>query len=51
MKDAPEAKILVLATQDDPRYVREAFEVGASGYVPSKRRTPTSSRPCTSRTH
>jgi len=30
---APDAKVLVLSMQDDPRYVREAFEVGASGYV------------------
>ena len=28
-----EAKVLVLSMQDDPRYVREAFEAGASGYV------------------
>ena len=26
-------KILVLSMQDDPRYVREAFAAGASGYV------------------
>ncbi len=30
---APEAKVLVLSIQDDPRYVREAFSAGASGYV------------------
>jgi len=30
---APEAKVLVLSMQDDPNYVREAFEAGASGYV------------------
>ena len=29
----PEAKILVLSMQDEPSYVREAFESGASGYV------------------
>jgi two-component system response regulator NreC len=29
----PAAKVLVLSMQDDPRYVREAFEAGASGYV------------------
>jgi two-component system, NarL family, response regulator NreC len=29
----PEAKVLVLSMQDDPRYVREAFGAGASGYV------------------
>jgi two-component system response regulator NreC len=28
-----DAKVLVLSMQDDPRYVREAFEAGASGYV------------------
>ena len=33
MKEAPEATVLVLSMQDDPRYVREAFEAGASGYV------------------
>jgi two-component system response regulator NreC len=30
---APDAKVLVLSMQDDPRYVREAFGAGASGYV------------------
>ena len=29
----PDTKVLVLSMQDDPRYVREAFEAGASGYV------------------
>ena len=29
----PETKILVLSMQDDPRYVREAFAAGATGYV------------------
>jgi two-component system, NarL family, response regulator NreC len=29
----PEGKVLVLSMQDDPRYVREAFDAGASGYV------------------
>jgi len=29
----PDAKVLVLSMQDEPRYVREAFETGASGYV------------------
>jgi two-component system, NarL family, response regulator NreC len=33
LKEAPEAKVLFLSMQDDPRYVREAFEGGASGYV------------------
>ncbi|MGZ4280586.1 MAG: response regulator [Gaiellaceae bacterium] len=31
--ESPDAKILVLSMQDEPRYVREAFETGASGYV------------------
>jgi len=29
----PEVRVLMLSMQDDPRYVREAFEAGASGYV------------------
>ena len=29
----PQAKLLVLSMQDDPRYIREAFESGAAGYV------------------
>ena len=33
LQAAPQAKVLVLSMQDDPRYVREAFEAGASGYV------------------
>jgi DNA-binding NarL/FixJ family response regulator len=33
LHEHPEAKVLVLSMQDDPRYVREAFEAGASGYV------------------
>ena len=33
LKEVPDAKVLVLSMQDDPRYVREAFEAGASGYV------------------
>lgn len=33
LKEQPELKILVLSMQDDPRYVREAFAAGASGYV------------------
>jgi DNA-binding NarL/FixJ family response regulator len=33
LKVLPELKILVLSMQDDPRYVRAAFEAGASGYV------------------
>jgi two-component system response regulator NreC len=33
LHEAPDAKVLVLSMQDDPRYVREAFAAGASGYV------------------
>ena len=33
LKEAPQAKVLILSMQDDPRYVREAFAAGASGYV------------------
>jgi two-component system, NarL family, response regulator NreC len=33
LHEHPHAKVLVLSMQDDPRYVREAFEAGASGYV------------------
>jgi two-component system response regulator NreC len=33
LHEAPDTKVLVLSMQDDPRYVREAFAVGASGYV------------------
>jgi two-component system, NarL family, response regulator NreC len=33
LHELAEAKVLVLSMQDDPRYVREAFEAGASGYV------------------
>ena len=29
----PDANVLVLSMQDEPRYVREAFAAGASGYV------------------
>jgi two-component system, NarL family, response regulator NreC len=29
----PGVKVLMLSMQDDPSYVREAFEAGASGYV------------------
>jgi len=32
-QSVPQAKVLVLSMQDDPRYLREAFEAGASGYV------------------
>jgi two-component system response regulator NreC len=33
LHENPETKILVLSMQDDPRYVREAFDSGARGYV------------------
>jgi two-component system response regulator NreC len=33
LRAVPDVKILVLSMQDDPRYVREAFDAGASGYV------------------
>src|SRR4051794_30686707 len=33
LHEAPDAKLLVLSMQDDPRYVREAFAAGAAGYV------------------
>ena len=33
LEEAKDAKVLVLSMQDDPRYVREAFSAGASGYV------------------
>jgi two-component system response regulator NreC len=33
LQAVPQAKVLVLSMQDDPRYVRQAFDAGASGYV------------------
>ena len=33
LQAVPAARVLVLSMQDDPRYVRQAFEAGASGYV------------------
>jgi DNA-binding NarL/FixJ family response regulator len=33
LQAVPGARVLVLSMQDDPRYVREAFDAGASGYV------------------
>jgi two-component system response regulator NreC len=33
LQAAPGMRVLMLSMQDDPRYVREAFEAGASGYV------------------
>jgi DNA-binding NarL/FixJ family response regulator len=31
--ESPDVKVLILSMQDEPRYVREAFAGGASGYV------------------
>ena len=33
LHEHPEAQVLVLSMQDDPQYVRKAFEAGARGYV------------------
>jgi two-component system response regulator NreC len=33
LEEVPEAKVLILSMQDDPRYVRAAFDAGAQGYV------------------
>ena len=33
LQAVPTARVLVLSMQDDPRYVREAFDAGARGYV------------------
>lgn len=33
LKESPETKVLILSMQDDPSYVRQAFAVGARGYV------------------
>ena len=33
LKEAPDARVLVLSMEDDPSYVREAFAAGAYGYV------------------
>jgi two-component system response regulator NreC len=33
LREAPETHVLVLSMQDDPRYVREAFAAGATGYI------------------
>jgi two-component system response regulator NreC len=33
LKEAPDAKVLLLSMQDDPQYVRQAFGAGACGYV------------------
>ena len=33
LQSVPDTRVLVLSMQDDPRYVREAFAAGASGYL------------------
>jgi two-component system, NarL family, response regulator NreC len=33
LQAVPDVKVLMLSMQDDPSYVREAFDAGASGYV------------------
>jgi two-component system, NarL family, response regulator NreC len=33
VRENPDTKVLLLSMQDDPRYVKEAFAAGASGYV------------------
>ncbi|HEY5873271.1 MAG TPA: response regulator transcription factor, partial [Gaiellaceae bacterium] len=33
MQAVPDTKVLILSMQDDPRYVQEAFDAGARGYV------------------
>jgi two-component system response regulator NreC len=33
LTDCPETRVLILSMQDDPRYVREAFAAGATGYI------------------
>jgi two-component system response regulator NreC len=33
LHEHPDTRVLILSMQDDPRYVREAFAAGASGYV------------------
>jgi DNA-binding NarL/FixJ family response regulator len=33
LHEEPDVKVLVLSMQDDPSYVRQAFDAGASGYV------------------
>jgi two-component system response regulator NreC len=33
LHERPDARVLILSMQDDPNYVRQAFEAGASGYV------------------
>src|SRR5262245_421810 len=36
---SPESKVIALTVHDEPRYLREVFEAGASGYV-LKRSSP-----------
>jgi two-component system response regulator NreC len=33
LRDAPEAKVLILSLEEEPRLIREAFGAGALGYV------------------
>jgi two-component system response regulator NreC len=33
LHEHPDSRVLILSMHDDPRYVREAFAAGASGYV------------------
>jgi DNA-binding NarL/FixJ family response regulator len=33
LAEAPDSKVVILSMQDDPHYVREAFAVGAAGYI------------------
>ena len=33
LRERPETRVLVLSMQDEPAYVRQAFALGASGYV------------------
>src|SRR5262245_6300689 len=33
LQAVPGARVLMLSMQDEPSYIREAFEAGASGYV------------------
>ncbi len=46
LHEYPETKILILSMQDDPRYVREAFAAGASGYVLRRIRSRIASTKC-----
>ena len=33
MHESADVKVLILSMQDDPQYVRQAFSIGASGYI------------------